>query len=65
MCIALGPFPQDALCPAWGMAGLVLTVSELGSFLSVGQCPEVVPRVKPLRERDKLLTVDGLMAADQ
>lgn len=41
----------------------MLTVSELGWFLSVGQCPEVVPRVKPLCERDELLTVDGLMAA--
>lgn len=47
------------------MAWLVVTVSELGCFLSVGQCPEVVPGVKPFCERDELLTVDGLMAADQ
>lgn len=65
MCISLGPFPPDALCPAWGVAWLVLTVSKLGCFLSVGQCQQVVPRVKPLWERDELLMVDGLMAADQ
>lgn len=44
----LRPFPQDALCPAWGMVWLVLAVSELGCVLSVEQCPEVAARVKPL-----------------
>lgn len=63
----LGPFPQDALCPAWRMVWLALTVSQLGCVLSVGQCIEVAPRVKRLCERHELLTVDGLFnkAADQ
>lgn len=65
VCISLRPFTPDVLRPAWGVAWLVLTVSKLGWFLSVGQCQQVVPRVKPLWERDELLMVDGLMAADQ
>lgn len=43
----------------------MLTVCELGWFWSVGPRPEAALRVKPLPERDELLTVGGLMAADQ
>lgn len=53
----LSPFPPGALCTAWGVSWLCWA----------GFCQWGSSRtgVKPLCERNELLAVNGLMAADQ